>query len=496
MNYVLLSRLLRPEPIPDYRLSLFYDGQEYRPGERIELGSSRAFTKKTIAVIARNTGKFGFVLNPNGPPLITSSTSGHLQIEAVSEPPTPWEPGEEITLQIQVAPDGIAENFWKLTIQATEPSAIDFSFDLSMLSLTTKPRKLFFSAGSPVSGLFSMDWNPTTRTLESEVQHISGSAYLIAQAQRNKFIYYKDSATGSLIGRTLDSSGNLQNILSVAVPSNFVQFQEIETKNRLLALSTNSDLATMTFDPDTGGVSSIGPTIGTSCYSSNIFASPKGDFVLQPFPSTGVGRVQASRVESNGSLTNPQPYYQDANQSNRLDRWFKTFNNDFLYAFTAINNPTPPVNFKIDSVLRRTLNSDGSISNVNAEYTLNSFGARYIKSVRHPNDKFIYLLGYSPNGSNPGFIKVLNHNIETGEITVVQDVEKGSTFSASEGAVSPDGTLLATIFWINNNGICPATCLRMFVIYEINPSNGSLTEIYSLQQSRTLIGLEWLGSSN
>ncbi|WCL49060.1 hypothetical protein [Leptospira sp. GIMC2001] len=483
----------------DYRLSVIYNGRQYNPGETIDLGMGDAFEPRVLPATIKNTGTKEFSLSSEASPIITSNSDGVLSLESSSQVPTIWQPGSEHPIEIHVSPGSDENNSWSVSIDAVSPVANRFNFNLSMLGIVVRPKKIFFGVHDPMAekGLYSVDWDSETNTLSNVVQRsnadqatFSGSRF--TSANTSKFIYYYSTST-TLDGFQLDSNSNLIALPQYTNGTAYFKMYSIEAVKRLALVQNVGGFSTASYDLVSGSVNAPSAALGMLCSSSYLIPSPKGDFIFENYYyyNIGPGQINVKRLASDGNLTEVYPspfYYVDTTLANNLSMSFKTRGNNYIYSVSRTGSPVPS-SFKVDSILRRTVDSDGMISSVDKEYTLNAYGASYDRVIRHPNDKFIYLVGLS--AGTQGIIHVLNHDARTGDITRINTLTKASAQNAYDGAVSPDGKFLAVLFRVNTSG-CP-TCQENIHIYSIDPITGDLTEKHSIIRNQKFNGIYWLG---
>ncbi|MCG9875394.1 MAG: hypothetical protein MH321_11485 [Leptospiraceae bacterium] len=494
----LLARLSTSQEAPPLRLSLIYQNTTYNPGETIDLGMADSFQLINRSFILKNTGTSKFRISKTERAKIETNSNGSLELQPQDgQIPDPWEPGVEVTMNAIIIPGGQPEVTWKITVPIIEPEVTTQTLDFKMLVNVAKPARLFYSVMNPIGnrGLYSLRWNETTKILDNNLSHFSGITLNVTSANQNKFLYHGDS--GSLLGYRLNSSLAVENVSSLLVGVGSINFiTSIPNANRILASGSGNEMRTISYNASNGDVTSFAGPFGTLCSSSDLFASPKGDFIIQPHAISlaNPGRLRISRVNTDGSLTITTNDYTDADTANRLSKHWKSKSNTFFYSIPHTNVPGGN-NFKVNSILKRELpTATGLLSDVIAEYSLGGLGFQFptisANILVHPNDRWIYALGL--NGTNPAVV-LLNHDLNSGEISVANNFTKLDSVGPAFGSISPDGKYLA-VRYTKNSSACP-TCERTIFIYELGP-NGVPVEVFNYAANLELGEVHWMSPYN
>lgn len=502
-EYALINLIARlsnsQEAIPPIRLSLIYQNTTYNPGETIDLGMADSFQLINRSFIIKNTGTSKFRISKTERVKIESNSNGSLELQPqAGQIPDPWEPGVEVAMNAIIIPGGQPEVTWKLTVPIIEPDVTTQTLNFKMLVNVAKPARLFYSVLNPIGnrGLYSLRWNETTKTLDNNLSHFSGFTLNVTSANQNKFLYYGDA--GTLLGYRLNASLAVENVSSLFVGAGSVNYlTNIPNTNRILASGSGNEMRTVSYNASNGDVASFAGPFGTLCSSGEIFSSARGDFIIQPHAISSVnpGRLRISRVNTDGSLSITTNDYTDPITANRLSKHWKSKSNSFFYSIPHTDVPGVN-NFKVNSILKRELPSaTGLLSDVVAEYSLGGLGLQFppfsSTILLHPNDRWIYAIGL--NGTNNPAVVLLNHDLNSGEISVANNFTKSDSVGPAFGSLSPDGKYLA-VRYTKNSSACP-TCERTIFIYELN-ANGVPVEVFNYSANLELGEVHWMSTYN
>lgn len=484
-----ISLLLRSLIRPPIEVSIIYNGVEYKPGSTIELGSSQAFVKKTSDIILRVTGTENISIDKNNGYSIETTSIGSIDLQASSNFPDVLPVGSEQNVSVITLPDSNLTNEWKFNLNITAPSVTTLTYTFKLLSTDVTPGAIILTGSNNSVGaesfVSSYAFSSTSGAISTENQMVFGTtnaSYRVVRSQDNKFIFFNDITTSTIRSFRVNSSGSISEVVGPFVGlSSLIELWQIPNQDRFLALrSVGSTYYTFPYD-STGAISASTGPFGGLCGAYTTI-SPNGDYFYATTPYTSTADIIPYTLNTSGNLTTITTQ-SESDLSNRMFIHLKSKLKPYL--FTATHTSVPGANsLKVDKILRRNTNTDGTLGQVDTYFDLPNTGEAYTLFVAHPNDRFYYLGGIR---SSQVRVKGLNHNINSGDITEIFTLDFTDT-SLVNMKVSPDGKHLAII--ARNSG-CGAFCSNLY-IYKIN-SDGTISLTNTLNRASSFNDFEWGG---
>jgi 6-phosphogluconolactonase (cycloisomerase 2 family) len=486
-----ISLLLRSLIRPPIEVSIIYNGAEYKPGSTIELGSSQAFVKKTSDIILRVTGTENISIDKTNGYSIETTSIGTIDLQASSNFPDVLPVGSEQNVSVITLPDSNLTNEWKFNLNITSPSVTTLSYTFKLLSTDVKPGALVLTGTSSTNGAESFvsayTFSSTSGALSTENQIVFGSAnasYRVVRSQDNNYIFFNDYNTSTFRSFRVGSTGSFSEVGGSPFNVGFSTLKElwqIPNQDRFFAYrASNTSYYTFPYDSNGTVSTSTGP-FGGLCGAYTI-VSPTGDYIYTTTPYNTSADIYPFELNSSGNMTAVATQV-ELDASNKLIIHLKSKLKPHL--FTATHSSTVGT-LKIDKVLRRTTNSDGTLGQVDTYIDLPNTGEKYTLFVGHPNDRFYYLGGITNAGTQVR-VKGLNHNINSGDITNIFTLDMVGT-NLVNMKVSPDGRHLAIIAYDSG---CGSPCSNLY-IYKI-ASDGNLSLTNTLNRASYFTDIEWGG---
>jgi hypothetical protein len=485
----LLTYLLRSFLKPAIEITIIYKGVSYKPGDTIELGSSDPYETKTISTIFRVTGTEPLSISSTKPYIIETTSNGKIELKSSSEPPSVWPVNHDQPLDVITTPDGELTNEWLVKLQITSPSVTELSYRFK-LRANTKQSKVLVVSGSTETQSFvsTFSFDSTTGTLGIENPLEFGGVNIsrrIATSDDKSKIYFSSASNSNIRGFRVGVNNSTSEISGSPFTyiSGITNFDVIHNKNMLLIAETDK-LHTIQYNSTTGSLGTMSAGFGTVCYSPSVTMDSKADYLIgsSNFYSSLIGQIQSFKVNTDGTLTGG-PIVTNPDVSNNLGIHLKSKSNDYIFTATHTNTPGAD-NLKVSSILRRSINSVGSINNVDTYFTtLHDSNKLFSNFIAHPSDKYFYLIGKTTTPAAAGIIQVLNHDSSTGNLTFNSRIDIAGSIEVSNLVVSPDGKYVAALV-VYTIGACPGSCDYRIKVYRIN-TDGSLSETQSFSRTPT-----------
>lgn len=494
----LLTYLLKSLLKPAIEITIIYKGVSYKPGDTIELGSSNAFSLTTYPIILKVTGTEPISINSKNAFTLETTSNGSLDVTTSNPPPTIWPVNYEQPLDIVAMPDGNPKNEWKFKLQITSPSTTELIYFVK-INTNVKQSKVLVVSGSAFDQSFvsSFAFDSSAGTISAENQLEFGAVNVVHNIESsydNRYIFFNNLSNTNFRSFQVGSNNSVTEVAGspFSVIGNVTNIVKVPNKN-MLVVAEVSNLHTIPYNSSTGALGTLSGAFGTICSAPQVTFDSKGDYI---FASTTIlpqfiGQVQSSKINSDGSLTS-NAVKTDPDITNLLGLHLRSKINKYL--FTATHTPTPGANnLKVSNILRRFIDENGNINNVDTYFTLSNNGQTHSNFIAHPSDKYFYLIGSTNTPGNFGIIQILNHDPKTGTVSFNSRVDIAGSQTVTGLKISPDGKYAAALVSVNNS-VCieltPGSCTFQVILYRIN-SDGSFSQTQVYTRTSKLEFFSW-----